>query len=157
MTREQALENALRCVMSFLNPDSTDKIVHQALAQACNALAWPDSGPATPVERSFWTIPTWRPIRTAPRDGTEILAVCRPTVARLIVDAITPAMLARLNYINVVSCQDGQWRHTLNDCPAQPTDWMPLPSETGNPISEQDQEDGSTNAAIWWTCGYLCP
>jgi hypothetical protein len=40
-TREQALESALRSVISFLNPDTTDEIEHFVLGLAKAALAMP--------------------------------------------------------------------------------------------------------------------
>ena len=67
----------------------------------------------------------WRPIESAPKDGTKFLALCQPRH----IETGTPMSF---HYINVVWWRDKSknilgWRHTLNDSHAEPTHWMPLP------------------------------
>lgn len=69
----------------------------------------------------------WQPIETAPKDGTTILALCRPCY----VESGKPMPFS---YINVVWWRGEKfkdslwpWRHSLSDSAAEPTDWMPLP------------------------------
>lgn len=68
----------------------------------------------------------WKPIESAPKDGTKILALCQPTYYET-------GKSMPFSYINVVwwrkrvEDDHNKWRHSLNDSVAQPTHWMPLP------------------------------
>ncbi len=69
----------------------------------------------------------WQPIETAPKDGTKILAHCRPRYVET--DEPMP-----ISYVGVIWWREEKfkesqwkWRHTLNDSVAEPTHWMPLP------------------------------
>lgn len=71
----------------------------------------------------------WQPIATAPKDGTQILALCQPRF-------FETGKPMDFNYMAVVWWRkakdpkwgETRWKHALNDSYAEPTHWMPLPS-----------------------------
>jgi hypothetical protein len=90
----------------------------QALAERINGGSWSDPRWYTDEQRERWrghAKALWRPIETAPKDGTDILVYCGP--------ASDP--------IWGIACWDeGAWR-LWNDAEWRrhdwPTHWMPLP------------------------------
>lgn len=68
----------------------------------------------------------WRPISTAPRDGSKILALCQPRY----VETGEPMPF---DYINVVWWREGRFKHSLNGSYAEPTHWQALPSPPEGP------------------------
>lgn len=64
-----------------------------------------------------WVASWWRPIETAPKDGTFILAGWRGNPA-----------------VNRLHFYHGEWTDgASNDVYRQPTDWMPLPPPPAGP------------------------
>lgn len=75
---------------------------------------------------------TWRPIETAPKDGTTILLAApnNPVVAGWFNATFTPFPWVFVDDISEVLCQceDGPPRLNANGYPLTlPTHWMPLP------------------------------
>lgn len=80
---------------------------------------WPDAMLVTAEELDailrdelLAAIPRWRPIETAPRDGTEILGYCSNIKSFGLLSCFKPGMWAT---------NDGGYQRT-------PTHWMPLPA-----------------------------
>ena len=81
----------------------------------------------------------WQPIETAPKDGSEILALWKRSQIQS-------------NGYGVVWFEDGSWREFDYEClVSDPTHWMPLPAapakqEGGksNPVHNQSVENGES-------------
>lgn len=68
----------------------------------------------------------WQPMKTAPRDGTMVVALCLedyPRIVRCVPDLMPYPV----------------WRCVVSDRFVAATHWMPLPTET--PVVLEDEED----------------
>lgn len=67
----------------------------------------------------------WQPIETAPKDGSEILALWKRSQIQS-------------NGYGVVWFEDGSWREFDYEClVSDPTHWMPLPSVHAAPAKQE--------------------
>lgn len=73
------------------------------------------------------TIPDWRPISTAPKDGTPVLGYCQP---RYIDGGPMSFTYCAVVWWRGEKFKDSfwQWRLHNNDSAAEPTHWQPLPA-----------------------------
>ncbi|WP_334154762.1 DUF551 domain-containing protein [Agrobacterium pusense] len=129
----QEAKAALEAALSAAKPQPAPSVSVKALQMADETfrdLGWHDKYEATTaalaaLSAQVQDVAGWQPIETAPKDGSEILALWKRSQIQS-------------NGYGVVWFEDGSWRKFDYEClVSDPTHWMPLPSVPAAPAKQE--------------------